>query len=87
VEIGGKHNFSLSHSALKLGSNNPQQQSPQEDILKLENYKACCCDERCESVETPETPMPHTVYEVELQVAFCENRGKQSPYWRVSREI
>jgi hypothetical protein len=47
-------------------------------FLKLESYKACCCDERCESVETSQTPITYEVYGFELQVALCENRGKQS---------
>src|SRR3979490_2023794 len=53
----------------------------------LESYKACCCDERCESVETSQTPIAYSVYGLELQVAFCENRGKTEPYLRVRCEF
>jgi len=84
VEIGGKHNFSSPPAlAAKIHCNNHYSKI----FLKLENYKACCCDERCESVETSETPIAHAAYGARLRVAVCENRGKQSPYLRVSREI
>jgi hypothetical protein len=43
----------------------------------LGNYKACCCDERCESVETVKTGIVCTTYIGELEVVFCENLGKQ----------
>src|SRR6267142_2877029 len=52
----------------------------------LESYKACCCDDRCESVETSQTPITYSVYGFELQVALCANRGKTEPYRRVRCE-
>jgi hypothetical protein len=56
-------------------------------FLKLENYKACCCDERCEFVESSQTPIAHAVYGVALKVALCEYRAKRDLDRLVSREI
>ncbi len=58
-----------------------------EYFKNLENYEACCCDERCESVESLETPIDYSIYGVDLHVALCENRGKQSLTQLVRREI
>src|SRR6266478_2698671 len=42
----------------------------------LESYKACCCDERCESVETSQTPIAYSVYGFELRSPVLSIRGK-----------
>jgi hypothetical protein len=56
-------------------------------FLKLENCKACCCDERCEFVESLQTPIAHAVYGVAVKVELCEYRAKRDLCRRVSREI
>jgi hypothetical protein len=44
----------------------------------IQRYKACCCDERCESVESSRTPIIDAIYKALLSVAVCEYRGKES---------
>ena len=46
--------------------------------LNLEIHKACCCDDRCESVDSLGTPAMHLTYGTALRVANCENLGKRS---------
>jgi len=58
-------------------SNNPQAPPIQQSPFRiLESYKACCCDDRCESVDTSETPTTQWIYRTALRVAICENLGK-----------
>jgi len=56
-------------------------------FLKLENCKACCCDEHCEFVESSQTLIAHAVYGVAVKVTLCEYRAKRDLCRLVSREI
>jgi hypothetical protein len=47
--------------------------------LKLEKDKACCCNERCESVETLRSVAQSTSYSGESKVAVCDIHGKLEP--------
>jgi hypothetical protein len=86
VEIAGKRHLAI----LPLGKNlNPSQNSTATLITtrvsqNLGKYKACCCDERRESVETVRTGMVCTTYSGKSLVAICENLGKKGAAWPTS---
>ncbi len=56
VEIGENQNSLTSNGCARANAFFPQRQSlQQEGLLIFENYKACCCDERCGTVESSTT--------------------------------
>jgi hypothetical protein len=82
VEIGGKHAFEpwpfrpQDHANLLINHHNNN-----KNLFKIwsDKDKACCCDERCESVETLRSVAQSTSYSCESKVAVCDIHGKLEP--------
>lgn len=53
VEISGKRTFRSIQSRTDLSQKFTNYNHNNRLFLILNSYKACCCDERCESVESP----------------------------------